>query len=429
MDLEGSPFKDYKVIQTLGRGAYGTVYRVSSPEGADFVLKSISLEHLSKRKQQDALKEVTILQGLSHSHIIHYFSNCVHDNKLLILMEFAKEGDLQTLINRQREKRLFFSEKLIWNIAYEICLGVEYLHTQHIAHRDIKCMNILLDDDKRARIADMGVSKIMQEDNVFEGTQVGTPLYLSPELVQHQPYDFKVDVWAIGCVLYNLATLEPPFQAENLISLANKIVKTRQKPLPGCYSARLNNFIFKLLEKKPKIRPSIAEVLSLFPKYVKENYKEPKLVTNKPNSVEPNNNSVKNESPKPLPKILGQIEVKPGYSIAKRTASVGKYPQRFNNYLISNNKLSSSRSLCWKPGTNSSTNFNTAKDPAPARPSTAVFSERRVIVPQRPSTAHPAVNHFSSFQSVYEPPRLKLVFERPSSAAKKATVSDLLNLL
>lgn len=113
MDLQGSPFHQYKVVQTLGRGSYGTVYKVISPSGFDYVLKAISLEHLSKRKQLDALKEVTILQNLSNSHIIHYFSSCVHDNKLLILMEYAPNGDLQSLINKQREKRLFMSEKMI----------------------------------------------------------------------------------------------------------------------------------------------------------------------------------------------------------------------------------------------------------------------------------------------------------------------------
>lgn len=103
----------------------------------------------------------------------------------------------------------------------------------------------------------------------IQGTRVGTPFYLSPELVQNQPYDFKVDIWAVGCVLYHLANLRPPFKAENLVALGRVIVKGRPRPLPSGYSRRLDSLINLLMEKDPRSRPTGREALGLLPGFVK----------------------------------------------------------------------------------------------------------------------------------------------------------------
>ena len=113
MNLEGSPFGKYKIIGVLGTGTYGTVYHVKSPENTDYVIKSINLENLSQAKLQRSLKEVSILESQSHSHLISYLSSCIHQKKLLILMEYASGGDLQCLINSHKTSRMYLSEKNI----------------------------------------------------------------------------------------------------------------------------------------------------------------------------------------------------------------------------------------------------------------------------------------------------------------------------
>jgi len=120
------------------------------------------------------------------------------------------------------------------------------------------------------KIGDLGVSKIVASSAAMQGTRVGTPLYLSPELVKQQPYDFKVDIWATGCVLYHIACLEPPFQGENLIVLGNNIVSKQPSPIPSVYSIRLQSFVFRLMAKKPSDRPNIPEMLKQLPEPFKK---------------------------------------------------------------------------------------------------------------------------------------------------------------
>ena len=341
MNLEGSPYSKYKVIRVLGSGTYGTVYHVRSPESKDFVIKAINLSNLSPKKQQRSLKEVSVLETQSHPHLISYLSSCIHDQKLLILMEYASGGDLQVLINTSRANRIFLSEKSIWKMIYEICLGVENLHKNNIIHRDIKCLNILMDQDRRIKIADMGVCKVVIDKDPMEGSEVGTPLYLSPEIVLHKPYDMKVDIWAIGCVAYNLAALEPPFQSDNIIALARLIVRARPKLIPSCYSPKLFEFILRLMDKRPSMRPSISEVFSLIPLTIKLDYAPP---SSKPVQAPL-------FIPSPPPVIHTVVVNKPAVKITNkdRIGSISKYPDRFRMYLFENSRLTSSRSLCMKP--------------------------------------------------------------------------------
>mmetsp|Transcript_1174 Transcript_1174/g.2827 ORF Transcript_1174/g.2827 Transcript_1174/m.2827 type:complete len:360 (+) Transcript_1174:291-1370(+) len=99
----------------------------------------------------------------------------------------------------------------------------------------------------------------------MQATRVGTPLYLAPELVRQLPYDFKVDIWGMGCVMYQICCLEAPFSGDNLLSLGHNIVNSRPKALPNIYSAKLSQLVFRLLEKRPRERPTIAQVMSLIP--------------------------------------------------------------------------------------------------------------------------------------------------------------------
>jgi serine/threonine protein kinase len=187
-------------------------------------------------------------------------------------MEYAEGGDLYSLIKQYKKQKKTFTEEELWRFAYEILSGIDYLHTNNIIHRDIKCLNLFLTKDKKIKIGDLGVSKIVSSINALHCTRVGTPLYLSPELIKQVPYDFKVDIWSVGCSLYHLACLEPPFSGDNLIVLGNNIVKTKQKVIPGEYSKQLSDLIEKLLSKKSDNRPSAKEAFTYIPDSVIREY-------------------------------------------------------------------------------------------------------------------------------------------------------------
>ena len=262
----GSKVSDFKIIKELGKGSYGTVYTVKSLINSNiYVMKKMELNHLNPRQQVECYREVSILKKVSHKNIIKYYSSFLEKNILYIIMEYAELGDLYSLIKHYKKHSKFFSELDLWKISSEILSGLNYLHTHNIIHRDIKCLNLFITKDRHIKIGDLGVSAFSSGGENFHYTRVGTPLYISPELVKQKPYDYKTDIWSFGCSLYHLACLEPPFTGGNLIVLGNNIVKGVPKALPNHYSNDLKNFVDKMLEKKAEKRPSAKEALDMIP--------------------------------------------------------------------------------------------------------------------------------------------------------------------
>ena len=114
-------------------------------------------------------------------------------------------------------------------------------------HRDIKCANILINATGQCKLADFNVSKVVQAQEGFLRTQTGTPYYASPEVWKDQPYDFKSDIWSLGCVIYEMAALIPPFKAKNMNTLFQKVVKAEYNPLPQRYSSELKELVNLML--------------------------------------------------------------------------------------------------------------------------------------------------------------------------------------
>ena len=156
------------------------------------MIKKIDMSLMNNRHKKDALKEVQILRRLRHQNIIRYYTSFLEENCLNIVMEYASSGDLQKLIQQKKGLKTPFSEEEIWLIAKQLCEALIYLHENQIIHRDIKALNIFLDQNQRVKIGDLGVSKIVSNQFAAPGTRVGTPLYLAPELIKHQAYDHKV---------------------------------------------------------------------------------------------------------------------------------------------------------------------------------------------------------------------------------------------
>eukprot|EP00741_Cyanophora_paradoxa_P022086 tig00021434_g21321.t1 len=254
---------DLEVMRELGRGAYGQVFKVRSKiDGGMYVLKKIAMKHLNPQQQRECIAEVANMRVLRHPNIIHYYNSFVEDQALYIVMEYAEGGDLQQSLNRQLASQRIFDERDLWRYLFELCSAVQHLHMKNIVHRDLKSLNVFLTKDNHVKVGDLGVSRLLNSIEAQMETRVGTPLYLSPEVIKHKTYDAKVDEWSVGIILYTLSALRPPSrrgyacaQGENLFALANAITTQRPRSLPRCYSRAFTATVMWLLEKNPADRP------------------------------------------------------------------------------------------------------------------------------------------------------------------------------
>jgi len=199
---------------------------------------------------------------LSHPHIIAYVGSFLERGSLHIVMEFASGGDLQCLIRKQALAGKFLSEERLWKWMIQLTQGLQHAHARRILHRDIKASNVFLDAHDNIKIGDLGLGKILGESRCAL-SQVGTPIYMSPEMCEGKPYDTKSDVWALGCLMFELASLKPPFQAANQALLARKIINAApESHVPANYSREIPFIISKLLDKDPRRRPSPDSILN-----------------------------------------------------------------------------------------------------------------------------------------------------------------------
>nr|XP_049585588.1 serine/threonine-protein kinase Nek10 isoform X4 [Syngnathus scovelli] len=263
----------YAVLDHLGTGAFGSVFKVRKQSTGNLVaLKEVNLHNPAfgkDKKSRDCnvekiIAELAIIkEQMAHPNIVKYYKTFLQDDKLYIVMELIEGVPLLERCNSLKEKQQSFTEEQIWNIFIQMCLALRYLHKdKHIVHRDLTPNNIMLGDKDKVTITDFGLAKQKQESSKMTSV-VGTILYSCPEVVKNEPYGEKADIWALGCILYQMAALEPPFYSNNMLSLASKIVEAVYEPLEdGIYSERLEDMIIWCLSPDPERRPDIVTVSS-----------------------------------------------------------------------------------------------------------------------------------------------------------------------
>ena len=258
--------KDYIIEKKLGVGTYGTVYMVSkksknkNKEKDLYVIKQISLFGLNPSEIKDVKLEANLLSQIKSTYVVKYLDSFEENNNLNIVMEYCDGGDLEKLINDK--KKFPLEEDLIWKLFIQIAIGLTAIHNLKILHRDLKTSNIFLTKDLKIKIGDLGVAKKLSRSN-FAKTIIGTPYYLSPEICEEKPYNEKSDVWALGCIVYELCTFNHPFNAKSQGALILKILNSNPIPIRSSYSDNLKKVINLLLEKNLNKRPSCKTILKL----------------------------------------------------------------------------------------------------------------------------------------------------------------------
>ena len=257
--------EQFDIIKTIGKGSFASVLKLKRKEDNQYyALKRVKILQMSPCDRDHALNEVRLLASFHHPNIIEY-KECFYTEEshtLDIVMEYAEQGDLSSTIKEMKKDGLSINENFIWKTFFDICFGLKALHEQKVVHRDLKSANIFLCKDGVAKIGDFNVSKRLKF-SPYLLSQTGTPYYASPEIWKEKPYDTRTDIWSLGCIVYEMCTLNVPFKAKTIELLAKNIIKGVYEPIPDFYNKELKNLISLLLCVDMKKRPTITQLLNV----------------------------------------------------------------------------------------------------------------------------------------------------------------------
>ncbi|XP_075842938.1 serine/threonine-protein kinase Nek1 isoform X7 [Microtus pennsylvanicus] len=250
----------YVRLQKIGEGSFGKAVLVKSTEdGRHYVIKEINISRMSGKERQESRREVAVLANMKHPNIVQYKESFEENGSLYIVMDYCEGGDLFKRINAQ--KGALFQEDQILDWFVQICLALKHVHDRKILHRDIKSQNIFLTKDGTVQLGDFGIARVLNSTVELARTCIGTPYYLSPEICENKPYNNKSDIWALGCVLYELCTLKHAFEAGNMKNLVLKIISGSFPPVSLHYSYDLRSLLSQLFKRNPRDRPSVNSIL------------------------------------------------------------------------------------------------------------------------------------------------------------------------
>ena len=239
----------YDVLEQLGTGSYGTVFKIRrKADNKEMVWKEINFGSMCEKEKAQLVAEVNILRDLRNPFVVKYHDRILDKPKtrLYIIMEHCSGGDLGKIIKKCKRDRTNLDENLIWKIFAQCVLALKECHrrtengeSKPILHRDLKPANILLDAGQNIKMGDFGLAKELSSQNRLAQTNVGTPFYMAPEIINEKEYDEKSDIWALGCLIYELASLKPPFDGTNMLTLSVKINTGKFARIPSKYSDAL----------------------------------------------------------------------------------------------------------------------------------------------------------------------------------------------
>ncbi|KAI9725772.1 MAG: G2-specific serine/threonine protein kinase [Chrysothrix sp. TS-e1954] len=278
--------------EQLGHGSFGIIRKVRrKSDGYVLCRKEISYLQMSSKEREQLQSELSILKGLRHPNIVAYYEreHMKASSDLHIYMEFCEHGDLGKYIRELKGTKKTADEDFVWSVFTQLVTALYRCHygedppevgrnviglssdakplrskASHamILHRDLKPENIFLGADASVKLGDFGLSKIMQSHD-FASTYVGTPFYMSPEICAAEQYSLHSDIWAFGCIMYELCSKEPPFNARTHLELIQKIRLGKITPLSPIYSTELKDSIAKCLRVNPSTRPDTVQLLNI----------------------------------------------------------------------------------------------------------------------------------------------------------------------
>eukprot|EP00434_Breviolum_minutum_P024451 symbB.v1.2.021594.t1/scaffold1874.1/size97541/2 len=251
----------YRRLRLLGQGSFGKAFLARDLSNNELVvMKQVRVEKMDAKARDTAVREAVALRRVRHPNVVRFRQVFVRSGWLCLVMDFADGGDLCAAVKERAKSGELFEESAVLECFSQVADAVRYVHAQKMVHRDIKSRNVFLCRTGQALLGDFGLVRLLETTCELAHTRVGTPYYLSPEIIRKQPYNYKTDVWSLGVLLYEMAALRRPFMG-TLETLPKIIIAGDYDPLPSHFSLELKSLVSRLLAVDPEQRLNLAEAL------------------------------------------------------------------------------------------------------------------------------------------------------------------------
>ncbi|XP_065016994.1 serine/threonine-protein kinase STY46-like isoform X3 [Musa acuminata AAA Group] len=244
-----------KMGKKIARGSCGDLYRATYL-GQDVAVKILRADQLNEALLLEFNQEVDILRRVHHKNIVHYIGACVKPTELCIITEYMTGGNLYDHLHKQH---ISLELPHLLKFSIDICKGMDYLHQNNIIHRDLKTANLLLDANSVVKVGDFGVARFQNQEGVMTA-ETGTYRWMAPEVINHQHYDNKADVFSFAIVLWELATSRVPYDNMTPLQAALGVRQGLRPDIPKDMHPRLAALMQRCWDEVPSKRPSFEEI-------------------------------------------------------------------------------------------------------------------------------------------------------------------------
>ena len=269
------PEQEFDLIELIGQGNYGRVYKVLHKKtGKIYAAKIANIG--TNNEIESFKKEINVLKQCNSPYIVHYYDSYIKNYQIWIILEYCDGGSLLELIKILPKP---LNEEQIASLIYMILTGLNFLHENKKIHRDVKTGNILLTREGIVKLGDFGVSTQLMHSFSKKISKIGTPIYMSPEVIMQNKYNYKCDIWSLGITAIEIAEGESPFSKTKAYLILKKIISQPPKGLKfkDKWYKDFNDFIEKCLIYEPNERPSAKELLKH--SFIVKNNKGNKLIS------------------------------------------------------------------------------------------------------------------------------------------------------
>jgi Ran GTPase-activating protein (RanGAP) involved in mRNA processing and transport/predicted Ser/Thr protein kinase len=255
------PYAALGFSEKLGQGGFGIVFK-GTWQHSEVAIKQLHMDKSSTDTLEEFQRETQVMVQLNHPHVIRLYGVCIDQSPYCLVMEYMPKGSLYDVLRNT----LPLTQALQEQIAIDIACGLAYLHDKDILHRDLKSLNVLLDDRLHAKLADFGLAKVKLEASTTSSHRaVGTTRWMAPEIMEEQPYARSADMYSYGVVLWELAARKIPFEGKPDLAVMRQVTQGKRETIdaiPANCPSKLSRLIRHCWIMEPAKRPSAEEAIT-----------------------------------------------------------------------------------------------------------------------------------------------------------------------